>query len=168
VVVPALSRKGDEMAVRATSHVAIGVHDMDRALRFYRDLLGLRVAVDREECFADASTDPPAERRRRAVYLRWADGPDDAFVVLDQQHNVIPGAPKKLFQIGVHHVAFWVDDIEPYMAEVANAGGHIAYGPNHSGGEAYGEAPGSRVRTVLFHDPEGNIVQLDQRLPGVA
>jgi catechol 2,3-dioxygenase-like lactoylglutathione lyase family enzyme len=153
------------VAVRASSHVAIGVHDMERALRFYRDLLGLRVTIDREERFVNASSDPPTERRRRAVYLRWAYGPDDAFVVLDQQHDVIPGEPKELFQIGVHHVAFWVDDIEPYVADVASSGGNIAYGPNDSGGEAYGEAPGSRVRTVLFHDPEGNIVQLDQRLP---
>ncbi len=152
------------MAVRATSHVAIGVHDMDRALRFYRDLLGLGVAVDREECFVDTSTEPATERRRRAVYLRWAHGPDDAFLVLDQQQRPIPGEPKELFQIGVHHVAFWVDDITPYVSEVAAAGGSVAYGPNESGGEAYGEAPGSRVRTVLFRDPEGNIVQLDQRL----
>jgi catechol 2,3-dioxygenase-like lactoylglutathione lyase family enzyme len=144
--------------------VAIGVHDMDRALRFYRDLLGLRVAVDREECFVDASTSPPAERRRRAVYLRWAYGPDDAFIVLDQQERPLLGEPKELFQIGLHHVAFWVDDLAPYVADVAAAGGAVAYGPNESGGEAYGEAPGSRVRTVLFRDPEGNIVQLDQRL----
>lgn len=152
------------MAVRATSHVAIGVHDMDRALRFYRDLLGLRVVVDREECFVDASTSPPTERRRRAVYLRWAYGPDDAFIVLDQQERPLLGEPKELFQIGLHHVAFWVDDVAPYVADVAAAGGAVGYGPNESGGEAYGELPGSRVRTVLFRDPEGNIVQLDQRL----
>ena len=152
------------MAVRAASHVAIGVHDMERALRFYRDLLGLEVTVDREECFADASTTPPTERRRRAVYLRWAHGPDDAFIVLDQQERPLLGEPKELFQIGVHHIAFWVDDIAPYVAGVAGAGGRVAYGPNESGGEAYGEAPGSHVRTVLFQDPEGNIVQLDQRL----
>jgi catechol 2,3-dioxygenase-like lactoylglutathione lyase family enzyme len=156
------------VAVRATSHVAIGVHDMDRALRFYRDLLGLRVAVDREECFVDASTNPPTERRRRAVYLRWAYGPDDAFIVLDQQDRPLPGEPKELFQIGLHHIAFWVDDIAPYVAEIATAGGSVAFGPNESGGEAYGEAPGSRVRTVLFRDPEGNIVQLDQRLTAAA
>jgi catechol 2,3-dioxygenase-like lactoylglutathione lyase family enzyme len=144
--------------------VAIGVHDMDRALRFYRDLLGLGVAVDREERFVDASTDPPTERRRRAVYLRWAYGPDDAFIVLDEQERPFGGEPKELFQIGLHHVAFWVDDIAPYVGAVEAAGGSVAYGPNESGGEAYGEPPGSHVRTVLFRDPEGNIVQLDQRL----
>ena len=37
------------MTIRAISHVAIGVRDMDRALRFYRDALGLRVKLDTTE-----------------------------------------------------------------------------------------------------------------------
>ena len=32
--------------MRALSHVAIGVSDMERSLPFYRDLLGLRVTLD--------------------------------------------------------------------------------------------------------------------------
>ena len=31
------------MAVLGISHVAVGVSDMDRALVFYRDIIGLRV-----------------------------------------------------------------------------------------------------------------------------
>ena len=47
------------MAVRAVSHVAIGVTDMDRALRFYRDALGLSVTQDTTQDFppyGDAET----------------------------------------------------------------------------------------------------------------
>ena len=35
--------------MRGVSHVAIGVSDMDRALKFYRDVLGLKVALDAQE-----------------------------------------------------------------------------------------------------------------------
>jgi catechol 2,3-dioxygenase-like lactoylglutathione lyase family enzyme len=66
--------------MRGISHVAIGVSDMERSLRFYRDLLGLTVTLDKEEpvrgserLFAD-----PAQNRRRAVYLKWAEGPKRA------------------------------------------------------------------------------------------
>ena len=59
--------------MRGISHVAIGVSDMERSLRFYRDLLGLTVTLDKEEpvrgserLFAE-----PAQNRRRAVYLKW-------------------------------------------------------------------------------------------------
>lgn len=102
------------MGVRATSHFAVGVRDMERSLRFYRDLLGLRVTVDREEHYLDRTVDPPVERVRHAAYLRWGDGPDDAFIVLDRQ-EAAHGQPATMWQIGVHHVALWVDDLQPYL-----------------------------------------------------
>jgi catechol 2,3-dioxygenase-like lactoylglutathione lyase family enzyme len=151
--------------VRAVSHIAIGVRDLDAVLPFYRDLLGLRVVVDREERFKDPSTEPPAERVRRAVYLRWAEGPDTQFVVLDQRlGSPAEGEPARLFQIGLHHVALWVDDLEPFVARVPAAGGKIVAPAVESGGNSYGEPEGSRVRTVYLTDPEGNLIQLDQRL----
>jgi catechol 2,3-dioxygenase-like lactoylglutathione lyase family enzyme len=153
------------MGMRAVSHMAIGVRDLDLALPFYRDGLGLRVVVDRQERFKDPSTDPPVERVRRAVYLRWADGPDTQFVVLDQQLGTpAQGEPAKLFQIGLHHVAFWVDDLEPFLARAPGAGGTVVAPPVESGGNSYAEPEGSRVRTVYLTDPEGNLIQLDQRL----
>ena len=50
------------MSVRALSHVAIGVRDTDRALEFYRDVLGLAVTADRVEEFAQR-----ADTRRRSA-----------------------------------------------------------------------------------------------------
>ena len=151
--------------VRAVSHIAIGVRDLDAVLPFYRDLLRLRVVVDRQERFNDPSTNPPAERVRRAAYLRWADGPDTQFVVLDQQlGSPAGGEPAKLFQIGLHHVAVWVDDLEPFVAGAPAAGGKVLAPPVESGGNSYAEPEGSIVRTVYLADPEGNLIQLDQRL----
>ncbi|MDG2114986.1 MAG: VOC family protein, partial [Actinomycetota bacterium] len=69
------------MAVRGISHVAVGVSDMDDALSFYRDVIGLVVTLDAEE---GAFTGDPGGYRRRAVYLRQNEGPDEFFIVLDQ------------------------------------------------------------------------------------
>ena len=93
------------MKTRAFSHLAIGVKDMEAALGFYRDLLGLKVDLDRIE-----RGGTPDERR--AVYLRWEDGPDSTFIVLGQTKNLIPGEPLKMNQLGYHHFAFWVEDLE--------------------------------------------------------
>jgi len=68
------------MSVRALSHVAVGVRDMDRSLAFYRDVVGLAVTSDRVEEFAQGAEQAPAQRR--AVYLRWGDGPHSSYVVL--------------------------------------------------------------------------------------
>jgi catechol 2,3-dioxygenase-like lactoylglutathione lyase family enzyme len=138
---------------------------MDRVLEFYRDVLGLQVTSDRVEEFAQGAGQPPA--RRRAVYLRWADGPHSSYVVLDQ-HLVeeTQGAATPLFDAGIHHVAFWVDDLDDTLQRAVAAGFDVVLGGGPAvGSEWLGEPPGGRaVRSAMLRDPEGNHVQLDQRV----
>jgi catechol 2,3-dioxygenase-like lactoylglutathione lyase family enzyme len=152
------------MGIQAVSHIAVGVRDMEVALGFYRDVLGLRVTADKIEEFSQGPGLPPA--KRRACYLRWVDGPHASFIVLDQQiTNEITGEPAALFQMGVHHFAFWVDDLAGMMERVRAAGVTVLMGGDGPGAdtEMYGEPPGGRVKSVFLRDPEGNYVQLDQR-----
>ena len=153
------------MSVRALSHVAIGVRDMDRALEFYRDVLGLPVASDRIEEFAQGAGQPPAQRR--AVYLRWGDGPHSAYVVLDQHlTKQTEGDATALFDAGIHHFAFWIDDLDEVLARARGAGFEVVLGGGSAvGSEWLGEPAGGRpVRSAMLRDPEGNHVQLDQRV----
>jgi catechol 2,3-dioxygenase-like lactoylglutathione lyase family enzyme len=153
------------MAVQAVSHIAIGVRDMDVALGFYRDVVGLRITADKVEEFAQADGGEPA--RRRAVYLRWRDGAHESFIVLDQQLTYeTTGAPTELFQMGCHHFAFWVDDLEEIMGRVRAQGITVVLGDTGGPGAdstMYGEPPGGRIKSAIVRDPEGNYVQFDQR-----
>jgi catechol 2,3-dioxygenase-like lactoylglutathione lyase family enzyme len=153
------------MGIRAVSHIGIGLRDLEAALPFYRDLLGMSVIIDEEERFHDPATDPPVERVRRAVFLRWAEGPETQFFVLHQE-MATPGIgePAQLWQIGLHHIGLWVDDVEPYIAGAAAVGGSVVAPPVDMGGKSYAEPDGSRIRSVFLRDPEGNYVQLDQHL----
>lgn len=154
------------MAVLGISHVAVGVSDMDRALVFYRDIIGLRVTLDTVE---GAFGGDPSAYRRRAVYLRSDDGPTASFVVLDQQLDREPfGTPPRILQLGTHHFSFWVDDLERTFERLVGEGFRVVIGPTEADAVAYGEAAGSgRVLTAVVKDPDGNPVQLDQRLPPV-
>src|SRR5262245_36141454 len=99
------------MAVIGASHVAVGVSDMERALVFYRDLVGLRVTLDTIE--GGEGDGMIGANRRRAVYLRNEDGPHAFFVVLDQQLDREPfGSPPRILQLGTHHFSFWMDDVQ--------------------------------------------------------
>ncbi len=121
------------MTIEAVSHIAVGVRDMEVALGFYRDVLGLRVTADNIEEFPQGPGQEPAQRR--AVYLRWLDGPHASFIVLDQQiTNDIKGQPAELFQMGCHHFAFWVDDLDDMLARVRAADVTVVMG---------GEGPGA-------------------------
>jgi catechol 2,3-dioxygenase-like lactoylglutathione lyase family enzyme len=153
--------------MRAVSHIAIGVRDMDKSLHFYRDLLGLKVSLDTMENVGGLKTlfTNPQKGKRRAVYMRYEDGPHASFIVLSQNPGETPGEAIKLDQVGVHHFAFWVDDLRARVEKLKAAGVPILVPPMESDTIAYGEPAGKKVLTSLFQDPDGIIVQFDQRLP---
>ena len=67
--------------MKAVSHIAVGVRDMDRSLHFYRDLLGLKVCLDTMENIGGLKTlfVNPMKGKRRAVYLRFEEGPHELY-----------------------------------------------------------------------------------------
>ncbi len=150
------------MPVKNVSHIAIGVRDMERSLPFWTDVVGLHVSLDAIEEF----TVEGEVIRRRGVYLREREGPDASFVVLDEQlTKPKEGEPKPLWQIGVHHFGFWVDNLDEIAERARAAGVSIIAGPSEQGADTatYGEPPGGFVRGMFVRDPDGNVVQFDQR-----
>jgi catechol 2,3-dioxygenase-like lactoylglutathione lyase family enzyme len=135
---------------------------MDRSLQFYCGVIGLQVSVDHIEDMQH----PEFKTYRRGVYLRWAGGDDTAFIVLDQTLNSTAprGSAKQLFEIGVHHFGFWVDDVAAIVARAEAAGVPVVIAPMQADSGGYGEPPGRAIRVSLLRDPDGNIVQLDQRM----
>jgi len=151
------------MGVRAISHIAIGVTDMEQSIGFYRDVVGLRVRQDQVERVRGTAADDPHERR--VAHLCYGEGPHEASVVLDQQLTMQPfGEAARLYQTGVHHFAFWVDDLDDAVERAGARKIEVAFGPAETGTETYGEPAGGQIRTVIVYDPDGNLVQLDQRL----
>lgn len=150
------------MSVRAVSHVSVGVNDMERSLIFYRDVLGLSVSMDQTENLPQTGDIPP--QSRRAVYLRWSDGDDESFIVLDSWKRTKAPIPKELFDIGVHHFSFWVDDMAPIMDRAKQHGFTVIVSPLDRDSSEWGEASGRIIRTGLLKDPDGTFIQLDQRV----
>jgi catechol 2,3-dioxygenase-like lactoylglutathione lyase family enzyme len=150
------------MAVLAVSHIAVGVRDMERALRFYRDVIGLEITSDRLQKFSSFTT--AEEVSRRAVFLRWRSGPHESFVVLDQLlSGSAPGRAAALFDLGAHHFSLWVDSVDA-VVERAQAAGFPVHFPHVTDTEDYGEPRGGRVKSAFLQDADGNFVQVDQRL----
>jgi catechol 2,3-dioxygenase-like lactoylglutathione lyase family enzyme len=141
--------------MKGISHVAIGVSDMGRSLPFYRDQLGLEVMLDAEETVGKG--------KRHAVYMRWGDG--SGFLVLSQTlGREASGKPLRLHQVGLHHFAFWVDDLKARAEKLKEAGVNFIVPPYEADAIAYGEKGAGKVLTCLFEDPDGTILQFDQRL----
>lgn len=149
------------------SHLSIQVHDIDKCLPFYTEVLGLVPSVDREQRFS--APDPEGGRtefHRREVYLRWENQPGAGFVVLGQHLNrAQTGAAARLQQIGFDHVAFYVDDVAGVVRRARAVGVDVMVGPKENDGVSYGYVEGeASIRTALLYDPERNIIQVDQWL----
>ncbi len=150
------------MKTKGVSHIALGVRDMEKALRFYRDLLGFRVV--RDEIQETQGTVLPAlykdpHERRRVVTLRWKEGKEEAFLVLSEHTDrPVSGEAIKLDQIGIHHFALWVEDVEGTYRDLCARGAEALVPPTVN------QLPEGKICSAFFRDPDGIIVQLDEML----
>ena len=124
-------------------------------------MIGLAVSADWIQEFDDFTNDQKV--RRRTAFLRSSDDEYSSALALDQLLTPKPADTRAaLFDLGVHHFSFWVDDIDGVIAR-AEAGGYSVIYPHTADTRDYGEAPGGKIRSVFMRDPDENFVQVDQR-----
>jgi methylmalonyl-CoA/ethylmalonyl-CoA epimerase len=94
-------------------HIAIAVHDLDAALAFYRDGLGLEVTERRQV---------PQEGVEIA-FLSAGAGKIELLQPLDEESGVARALNKR--GEGLHHICLVVEDIEAAMERLRAAGARL-------------------------------------------
>ena len=123
--------------VKKLLHTRLRVNDLERSVRFYQDALGLTIA-------------------RRSVSPR---GAQVAFLATPGSEEEIelcqlPGSQPVQVQPDLMHLAFEVDDLAAFAAELTRKGYPLSDGPTLTGSGS----------TIAFIDaPEGYEVELIQR-----
>lgn len=134
---------------RTIAHTCIGVSDLDKALGFYCDGLGLEVAGRNN-----------LPQGTVLVLLRCPQGGDELIEVAYRPDNstpVGPGGPGAVPSpaVGQRHVAFYVDDVRGAVSALEAKGYTIARRPPEAG------QPGSLIAFVK--DPDGTDIELMER-----
>jgi catechol 2,3-dioxygenase-like lactoylglutathione lyase family enzyme len=136
---------GSDAGAPVVNHVGQCVADLDRATRFYVELLGFevdrRLEVPDEGAAPLLGVAPPVGLT--AVYLRRGD------FQLELLHYDRPGNPpaqaRALNEPGLTHVSFSVDDVDAALDRVAALGGEVVR-----------RVPGG----AFVRDPEGQLLEL--------
>ena len=139
-------------------HAGIVVADMERALGFYRDLLGLTVVRDAEEQgeYRERITGLPGARAR-TVKMKARNGSALVELLQFHTHPRPVEAPAETCAIGLRHIAFTVEDLDSLHRRLTEAGVRFLAPPQRS--------PSGREKITYCRDPEGNILELVGEIP---
>jgi len=147
-------------AVTGFFHSGVTVRDMDRALVFYRDGLGLEQEFDR-------ILDAPYLRtvlgldfeHIRAVYLRI---PGGGFVELLEYVGIERmSAESRPCDFGAGHLCLYVDDVDAMHARLVGLG----FRARSADVVAITAGPNEGARSCYMIDPDGYAVELFQKRP---
>lgn len=145
------------MIIKEFGHLAFNVSDMDRALHFYCDILGLEKAftIRVPEDIAGRMPGSPLAAiagRESIVYIRLGGG---AFIELFYpmpDTDLSSGGPN-YDRIGYVHLSLVVDDLAAWEANLKEQGvpvdSRISTGPDNTA-------------TLWIRDPDGNRIELMQ------
>lgn len=145
--------------INGAHHVSLSTADMEAMLYFYRDLLGLRQVSDGGfgpgEMPAFETVVGLRDTRVRSAWLHVG----NVFVEIFEYAEPTPTklSPARSCDVGLRHIAFDVTDIDDEYDRLKAAGITFLSAPQTIGGV---------VRAVYLRDPDGNIVEFQEVLPG--
>lgn len=134
------------------THVTVFVDDQDKALAFYRDVLGMQVNTDADlgEMMRWLTVNPPSQPNVQIVLEPVGMG--------GMRSDEDAAAITELMAKGtLNALIFQTDDVDADFERVRAAGAEIMQEPID---QAYG------VRDCAFRDPSGNHLRLSQPLAG--
>jgi catechol 2,3-dioxygenase-like lactoylglutathione lyase family enzyme len=139
--------------VKAIRHFGIVVSDTRRSLRFYRDLLGLKIVREVEESGEYIDNMLSLPNVRVTTVKMSADSGSTLVELLEfKSHPRQPPVKREVCSVGPSHIAFTVDNLDALYHRLSQAGVHFNAPPQIS--------PDGYAKVTFCQDPDGNLVEL--------
>ena len=138
--------------MKAIRHIGIVVNDLDKALYFYRDLLGLKIVKDMNVSGAYIDNISALKGVQVRTVKMAADDGNLIELLFYSSHPENPDKIRPINQIGCSHVAFTVENLDEEYKRLAKAGIRFNAPPQHS--------PDGYAKVTFCKDPDGSHVEL--------
>ena len=137
--------------IKDVRHVGIVVSDMEKSLKFYRDLLGLKVKSleDEEGEFLDNML-AHENVKNKVAKLYTKNG--NALIELIDSRSYANKKDRDFFTIGASHFAFTVDDLEKTYDYLVKNGVKFTAPPQ--------QTPDRFAKVTFCEDPDGTLIEL--------
>lgn len=142
--------------MKAIRHTGIVASDLKKALHFYRDLLGFKIVKDKVESSKYIDTILALKDASVRTIKMAADDGNLIELLYFQFHSAKPKKDKKIYETGLSHISFTVENIEKEYKRLSRAGVRFNSPPEAS--------PDGYARVAFCKDPEGNLVELVEAL----
>jgi len=146
--------------VLSTGHTGITVSDLDRSIRFYRDLLGCEVSapVRAEGPFFETITGVPGCQ----IDIAFARVPGHVIELLCYRNPPSRASTLRACDPGFMHVCLKVADLDRVVSVIRSAGFEpVGLIQRAEGGPVDG------LKVVYVRDPDGVVLELIEEPPGV-
>ena len=142
--------------MKAVRHTGIVVSDMDKSLKFYRDLLRLKPVIDFEEKgeFIDSVLGGSGIQVRMVKMVADDGGMVELLHYIS--HPMSRAKNNKVYEIGPTHMAFTVESIDETYKQLSDAGVNFSSTPVVS--------PDGKAKLAFCQDPDGTYLELVEEL----
>ena len=141
--------------MKAIRHTGIVVNDMEKALHFYRDTLGLKIKRKMNETGEYIDNLSALEGVRVKTIKMAADDGNLIELLYYESHPREPVA-RDICDAGYSHISFTVDNLDHEYDRLEIMGIEFSCAPQIS--------PDGKARVAFCRDPEGNYIELVEEI----
>lgn len=144
--------------IKGVRHIGISVTNMERSLKFYRDLLGLKIERSMSESgqYIDNMLSMKNVKVNTVKLSAQDKGPILVELLEFKSHPKTSEGKYEISKIGASHVAFTVDDLDEIYSKLTETGVKFNAPPQYS--------PDGYAKVTFCYDPDGTPVELVQVL----
>ena len=141
--------------MKAIRHIGIVVNDLEKALHFYRDTLGLKIKREMSEAgkYID-NLSGLKEVRVKTIKLSADDGNLVELLYYESRSGKL--IERKIYDIGYSHIAFTVENLDYEYKRLKEKGVKFNCISQVS--------PDRKAKVAFCHDPEGNLIELVEEI----